>query len=293
MKAARAAIQDAVQRGDLKPLPEDTVLESFLALAAAIGQRTLGREPPLVVAISGNPGTGKSTLSAYLKVLLQEGFGLQSACFSMDDLYLDHEQRLDLGARVHPLFAHRGVPGTHHLDLGFSVIESLRKAGRYSVTKLPRFSKNTDNPWPQDKWPAFVGRPDVILIDSWFWNTQVSTDEQLRVPINQREANEDEDGVWRRAVNDFLREGYPAFFDQADFWIHLEGPSWDATVRWRVDQEMDLRAEVPEKQRPAEDPTERLRYFLETFQRWGIQAHSKEPDVNVRLAEDHSIAIDG
>jgi D-glycerate 3-kinase len=187
---------------------------------------------------------------------------------------------------------HRGVPGTHQLDLGLSVLESLRKAGKYSVTKLPRFSKNTDNPWPKEKWPAFVGRPDVILVDSWFWNTRISTEEQLRTPINAREATEDEDGSWRKAVNEFLKERYLGFFREADFWIHLEAPSWDATVRWRVEQEMDLRAALPENERPSDDPTERLRHFLETFQRWGIQAHTQKPDVTVRLAEDHSIAID-
>lgn len=291
LKAARAAVDAAVDRGELKTLPEETFLEIYLPIAAKIGQRTLGRDAPLVVALSGTPGTGKSTMAAYLAVLLRDGFGLRTAGFSMDDLYLSHDERKALAAEVHPLFATRGVPGTHRVELGLEVLERLSTAKEGEVTRLPRFSKNTDDPLPESEWPAFEGRPDVIIIDSWFWNTKVAGGNELRRPLNRREAEEDSDGTWRRTVNHALSERYGPLFSKADYWVHLEAPSWEATVRWRVDQEMDLRLELPPEERPKGDPTARLRHFLEVFERIGTRPYQGTPDVVLGLGEDHSMTV--
>ncbi len=277
--------------GAIKRLPEATVFDVYLPLAERIA--TLTREShgtPLVVALSGTPGTGKSTLAAHLGALLDGGWGLRVAGFSMDDLYYPHEERQELGRRVHPLFARRGVPGTHDLALGFRTLDSLGAATVDTDTPLPRFSKLTDDPWPLGDWPRFSGRPDVITIDSWFWRPARASSGELSLPMNELEAEEDADGTWRRTVERFLEQGYPELFSRAHFWVHLAAPSWSATVRWRIDQEHDMLASLPPDQRPRGDTTGHLPYFLQLFQRLGIRRHSEPPDVTLQLGEDHSIA---
>ncbi len=70
-----------------------------------------------VIGIAGAQGSGKSTLVRDLAERLA-GDGLRVATLSLDDLYLTRAVRQDLAARVHPLFATRGVPGTHDVALG-------------------------------------------------------------------------------------------------------------------------------------------------------------------------------
>lgn len=284
---ALAAVATAIAQGRLKAIAEQSVIDLFLPLAQRIAKEA-ERQRPFIVAISGTPGTGKSTLVAYVSVLLEQCFSLRTAGFSIDDLYLSHDERAALGARVHPLLATRGVPGTHDLALGFRTLDALCNATVDTVTPLPRFSKVEDDPWPQERWPRFVGRPDAITIDSWFWQIAPVSEQELTQPLNEREALEDADGSWRRAVNGFLGDGYPQLFDRAHLWVRLAVPSWEATVRWRVEQEADLRAEQAPEKRPTDDPTARLRHFLSLFHRWGVQRAVREPDVTVHLNEDHT-----
>jgi pantothenate kinase-related protein Tda10 len=67
---------------------------------------------PLVVGLTGPQGSGKSTLAARLPDLLAAA-GLNAGVLALDDLYLTKAERQRLAADVHPLFATRGVPGTH------------------------------------------------------------------------------------------------------------------------------------------------------------------------------------
>ncbi|WP_232494263.1 kinase [Novosphingobium kaempferiae] len=103
------------------------------------------RDGPLVLGLCGSQGSGKSTLAAALcSALKAEGRSI--AVLSLDDLYLGHEARADLARTVHPLFATRGVPGTHDVAQGIALIDAIR-AGQ-PVT-LPRFDKARDEPAPE------------------------------------------------------------------------------------------------------------------------------------------------
>ena len=79
---------------------------------------------PVVIGICGAQGSGKSTLSqAAADALL--GQGQRVAVLSLDDLYLTPAERQVLAREVHPLFATRGVPGTHDVELGHAVLDAL------------------------------------------------------------------------------------------------------------------------------------------------------------------------
>src|SRR5690606_4625460 len=75
--------------------------------------------------ITGLQGTGKSTLAAQMAALAAER-GKAVAVMSVDDAYLDHDERARLALEVHPLLATRGPPGTHDVALACRTLDALR-----------------------------------------------------------------------------------------------------------------------------------------------------------------------
>jgi D-glycerate 3-kinase len=52
----------------------------------------------------------------------------------------------------------------------------------------------------------------------------------------------DADGRWRRYVNERLRTDYAAVFAELDALVFLRAPSFEAVLRWRLEQEQKLAA---------------------------------------------------
>jgi D-glycerate 3-kinase len=196
---------------------------------------------PLLVAVNGAQGTGKSTLSAFLSLLLTKGHDLPTVALSIDDLYLTRRQRHRLGRQVHPMLAVRGVPGTHDVDLGVRVIGQLSAAKPEDTTLLPAFDKAVDDRLPESEWPEFKGRPAVIILEGWCVGAEPQSQANLEAPLNELEARSDPDAVWRQYVNDQLNCVYPALFSLFDILIMIAAPSWDVVYEWRCLQEAKLR----------------------------------------------------
>ncbi|TIX51577.1 P-loop NTPase fold protein [Alteraurantiacibacter aquimixticola] len=217
----------------------DTVEKYWQPLATAIARRAT-HTSPLVVGINGAQGSGKSTLCAFLEVLLKKR-GLRTVTLSIDDLYLKREERQALANEIHPLFATRGVPGTHAPGLGISIIESIC-AGR--TFALPRFDKATDD--RMDEAQPVSGPVDVLLFEGWCVGCTPQADEELLEPVNDLERNEDPEGVWRAVANLWLRGDYKKLFDQIDMLVMLKVDGFDAVIANRRKQEEKLRASRPD-----------------------------------------------
>ncbi len=215
-----------------------TVEQVYLPLAAWVAARKGPRA--LVLGISGGQGSGKSTLTALLQVILERGFRLQVAAFSMDDIYLTRAERERLAGAVHPLLLTRGVPGTHDVALGLRVIEALRRAGPGDTVATPSFDKAADDRRPEGEWPRHRGRADVIMLEGWCLGASPEEDAALREPVNPLEATEDQDGRWRRYVNGRLRGEYRDLWAQLDLIVMLEVPGMDRVFEWRWLQERKL-----------------------------------------------------
>ena len=72
-----------------------------------------------VIGLTGGQGTGKSTISNILKIILKEAYNLNTVIFSIDDFYKTYKERKKMSEKVSPLFLTRGVPGTHDTNLLF------------------------------------------------------------------------------------------------------------------------------------------------------------------------------
>jgi D-glycerate 3-kinase len=195
-------------------------------------QRALHAERPVLIGVSGAQGSGKTTACQQLVHA-----NPRYANFSIDDVYLDAQQRAELAARTHPLFVTRGPPGTHDITLARDTIAALMTATADSETPIPRFDKIADKMKPRGEWPVFKGRPEAILIDAWCLGALPVPPSP---PLNAVE-EEDANGRWREIQNEYLRTSYADWFAAFDAIVYLQAPSWDIVRRWRGQQEVTLR----------------------------------------------------
>ena len=193
---------------------------------------------PLFVGLCGAQGSGKSTIAQTLAARFP-----RCAALSLDDLYLTRAERIALSQDVHPLFATRGVPGTHDMTLGLATFDALAE-GR--AVRLPRFDKGADDRAPANDWPAAPFQCDLVLFEGWCVGAAPQTEGALLDPINALERVEDGDGRWREAVNKALGGAYQTLFARLDTLILLAAPDWETVGRWREEQEARLRENAPD-----------------------------------------------
>ncbi|MES2342069.1 MAG: kinase [Pseudomonadota bacterium] len=220
-------------------LPPDFA-DTAQAICAPLVDRIVAaaHRPGFVVGVCGTQASGKSTLTAVLRRLL-EARGLRVAALSLDDLYLTHAERQVLAREVHPLLATRGVPGTHDVALGLAVLDGLARPGEIL---LPAFDKAAD-----DRRPAgvpVVGPVDVILFEGWCVGAVAQDPAALAEPVNALERERDPDGRWRSFVNAALAGPYQDLFTRIDLLVLLKAPSFEVVLAWRREQEAKLRARL-------------------------------------------------
>ncbi|MDB6163328.1 MAG: kinase [Xanthomonadaceae bacterium] len=229
-------------------------------------------------AIAGLQGTGKSTLSAQM-VALAERQGLRVVALSIDDFYLGHEARQQLGRRVHPLCATRGAPGTHDVALACAVIDALRDGG---PTALPRFDKIADDRLPSEQWPVVDGA-DLVILEGWFLKVPAQTEAELERPVNALERDEDTGGTWRRWSNAALAHDYRPLWMRLDRLLFLQGPGFEIVPQWRWQQEQTLQALHPERQAMTRGQVERFVQFFERVSRQSLRTLPELAERTIRL----------
>lgn len=244
----------------------DVAHSYFDAIASVINARKGSTEGPLIVALNGSQGSGKSTLSDYLARCLQARCRRSVALLSLDDFYLTRKARQTLAETVHPLLMTRGVPGTHDVPLLMQTLDTLRDPLMRSV-HLPRFDKSSDDRAPQSTWPRVDGPVDLVLLEGWCLGARSEDQAALAIPANALERDEDAQGCWRNYSNQQLALYYEPLYDALDLWVMLAAPSFDCVLRWRTEQEQKLRAKVG----GVGDgllSDEQLVRFVAHFQRW-------------------------
>ena len=206
-------------------------------LAGRIAARAAERTQ-IVVGLTGPQGSGKTTIAGELPGLLGAR-GLRAAVLALDDLYLPKVDRQRLAAEVHPLFATRGVPGTHDIGLGLEVLEGLQQG---APTRVPSFDKAVDDRRAPDAWAVMADPVDVIVFEGWCVGARPQSPEELVQPVNDLERERDPDATWRRHSNQVLAGDYQRLFGRIDLQILMLPPNFDVVLAWRLQQERELRA---------------------------------------------------
>lgn len=245
-------------------------------------QRRLGR--PLVMAIGGSQGSGKTTLARALRLVLHHCFAVSACVLSLDDFYLGRHSRRELADSVHPMLATRGVPGTHDIEALLGCVEGLREASPDTRTPLPRFDKSADDRLPEPQWPSFQGPPGIILLEGWCLGAQAVGEDELQAPLNSLEAEQDPDGLWRHYVNEQLAGHYQDLFRRFDRTLFLQAPSWDAVQRWRLLQEAKLIRNRGDSYRAHLDEGDAFARFMAHYERITRRLLEAPPASDIHLA---------
>ena len=183
------------------------------------------------------------------------------------------------------------MPGTHDTRLLEHTLKSLAKAEPDTVTRLPCFDKSVDDVVPSERWLEFTGKPDLIVLEGWCVGVTAQAASELAQPVNALEAQEDQDGQWRRYVNDALRSHYQRTFEQLDKIIMLQAPSFEQVHLWRGLQEEKLRDKA-DTQASGVMNAEQLVRFIQHYERLTrhcLQTLPQRADTVFLLKEDHSI----
>lgn len=257
-----------------------------------VAQRIPLNDSVCLVGIQGSQGSGKSTFADFLKVLLETQLELSVVVMSIDDFYLSKQERVALSSSIHPLFKTRGVPSTHNTQLLQSVINCARQGKPFDV---PVFDKSIDDCLPTSQWKTVNKPVDVIILEGWCVGLPAEPDEYLKQPVNELEADEDIDCLWRNIINNALKNEYQAIFKQLDYQIFLQAPSFKSVHGWRLLQEQKMIQRLNKQGRDssgAQTP-EQITRFISHYQRLTEHALRCMPslvDCVLRLNNDHSFS---
>ncbi|WP_322964053.1 kinase [Sphingomonas fuzhouensis] len=257
------------------------------AIAALVAERLAQRragDPPLILGLCGAQGSGKSTVAGRLAAQVEK-----SAILSLDDLYLTRAERQRLARTVHPLFATRGVPGTHDVALG---VDTIAAVARGEAVPLPRFDKAIDDRAPMATWLRAPAGCALLIFEGWCVGARPQAEADLATPINVLEAQEDADGIWRRHVNAALATDYPALFDAIGALVLMVAPDWPTVLRWRAQQEEALRRKRGGGVGVMD--AAQLARFVSHYERLTRHIWAEMPgraDLCLKLAEDRSLSV--
>jgi D-glycerate 3-kinase len=277
--------------------------ESFAAVAcdyyAPVGERIAGwynaAGAPLGIALNGGQGTGKSAFASFLRIYLEQFYGLRVFVLSLDDLYKTRAERSKLSASVHPLLATRGVPGTHDLKIGMEVAMGCLGYEQKNITS-PVFEKQNDDRALREAWHHVSGPVDILILEGWCVSAIPEPEGALLDPINALERDSDFDGIWRRYVNMMLQQEYQKFFELFPRTVLLKAPSFECILRWRTKQEHKLRDKLAAGGGAgspvglmSDAAVEKFVMHYERLTRWMLAELPERADVCIHLNEEHGV----
>ena len=103
------------------------MIKKFLVPVCFWISKKIRKNNTTLVGLSGGQGTGKTTTSSLIEIILKKYFKLKVFKISIDDFYKTRKERISLSKKVHPLLKTRGVPGTHDIDLIINFVKQVKK----------------------------------------------------------------------------------------------------------------------------------------------------------------------
>ena len=228
--------------------------------------KKIDNKKPYFVGLAGGQGTGKTTISSIIKIILEKYFKLKVFKISIDDFYKTRKERIALSKKAHPMLLTRGVPGTHDINMMLDFFKKS-KAKKFKNMKLPNFNKAIDDRFPKNKWNTINKRPDVIIFEGWCVGARAETNKTLKKSINSIEKANDHKLVWRKFVNQQLKTKYKKLYSQLNCMIYLKAKNFSLLQKWRLKQEHKLWLKTKKKGSHKIMSKGDVINFMQTYQR--------------------------
>ena len=258
----------------------------YLPLSKWIYSIYLKDKKTKIIGLSGGQGAGKSTITGILKFIFKKKYNLDLCVFSIDDFYKTKSERIKMSKAIHPLFLTRGVPGTHDIKLLNKVIQNLKKKN-FKKVLVPKFDKSIDDRFKKVKWQKIKTAPKIIILEGWCVGAIEQKKGELVKPINKIEKKLDPRMIWRKKVNNFLKNEYKKVFKKIDKLVYLKVPDFNHIFKWRLVQEQKLKLTSKSKKTMSKAEVREFIMFYERITRHMMKNFFKISDLTIFLDKNH------
>ncbi|MFL2901506.1 MAG: uridine kinase [Candidatus Pelagibacter sp.] len=245
---------------------KERMIKSFLIPLCFWISKKADKKRPYFVGLAGGQGTGKTTSSSLIKIILTKYFKLKVFKISIDDFYKTRKERIRLSKRVHPMLLTRGVPGTHDINMMLNFFKKA-KSKKFKRLKLPTFNKAIDDRFNKKRWYDLKEKPDVIIFEGWCVGAKAEKINTLNKTINLMEKNKDKKKIWRKYVNQQLKSKYKNLYSQLNCLIYLRAKNFNLLQKWRLKQERKLLLSSKKNSKLKIMNKEDVLSFMQTYQR--------------------------
>ena len=262
---------------------------TYIPMSFWIENKYQEKRKTLFLGFSGGQGSGKTTVTGILKIILKKFFKRRIHVSSIDDFYKTLDDRNKMSYKIHPLFKTRGVPGTHDLNSVKKFFYFIKKT-KFKKFKLPKFDKSIDDRLKKKYWFNINRKPEIVILEGWCVGAQPQSNSLLKKPINVLEKYEDKNFVWRKHVNEKLKREYKKIFAMIDYFIFIKIPNFNMVFKWRLLQESKLRKKSHSRKKVMS--YNEIKRFIMFYQRITLQMIkdlSKSASVVMLLNKNHEI----
>ncbi|MDA8618397.1 uridine kinase [Candidatus Pelagibacter bacterium] len=260
----------------------------YLPMSKMIKNDYTFKKQTKIIGLTGGQGTGKSTISNILKIILKEAYNLETVIFSIDDFYKTLKERKKMSRKISNLFLTRGVPGTHDTKMLFRCLKML-KINNFKKINIPKFDKSIDDRSKKNKWLKVKKKPNIVIFEGWCVGATAQKNKDLNSPINKLEKLKDNKKIWRQKVNLELKRSYKKIFNLIDKLIFLKVPSFKYVFKWRLLQEKKLRITSKGNKTMNDKQIENFVMFYERITKNMIKILSKKADVVIGIDKKHRL----
>jgi D-glycerate 3-kinase len=209
--------------------------ELWLPLAIKFLRQKWLLDRPLIQGILGFQGTGKTTLSQIIGIILNR-IGYHTIGLSLDDFYLTYQERQQL-QQIDPRLIWRGPPGTHDLDLAKKTLDQLRQKNKNEQILVPHFDKSAHEGKGDRVGLIPIDHPEIILFEGWFVGVRPIDPQKFQNP--PAPINTPEDQKFAQYLNQKLASYLP-IWEYIDNLVVLVPEDYRYSKQWRKDAENQM-----------------------------------------------------
>ena len=260
----------------------------YIPICSYIFKQYILNKKTIIIGLSGGQGSGKTTITNILKIILKKKFNLNVVSFSIDDFYKTLNERKKMSNKEDKLFLTRGVPGTHDISFLKKTLNNLKKKD-FKKCYVPKFNKSIDDRYPKNKWNKVKKKPEIVIFEGWCVGAKHQSTKKLKKPINLLEKNFDKGMKWRIKVNNELKNRYKFIFKQIDKLIFLQVPNFSYVYKWRALQEKKLKLMTKGKKIMSGIKIKEFIMFYERITRQMLIDLKQKANILIKLDKKHRL----